>query len=99
MCGIGCDQVVWDDRLKEIKPEERKPCEDPPFEGNAAAENMIEGGYAVAGYEEESIGGEGVDVTNLAAGCEGKRSEIGLNQGFWHRLDGTTFVFCKNRLE
>src|SRR5882757_1772360 len=51
---------------------------------------MVEGGDAIAGDEEELIAGERVDVTDLAAGCEGKIAEIGLEKGCWHHFDGTT---------
>ena len=51
---------------------------------------MVEGGDAVAGDEEELIGGEGVDVADLAAGCDGEVAEIGLEKGCWHHVDGIT---------
>jgi hypothetical protein len=56
---------------------------------------MVEGGDAVTGDEEELIAGEGVDVADLAAGCEGKIAEVGLEKGCRHHVDGTTSCIKK----
>jgi len=78
VCCVGGDQVVWDDRFKEIKPEQRQPSEDLSFERNATAKDMIERRDAVASDEEELVGGEGVDVADLTACGERERSEMGF---------------------
>src|SRR5258708_1869912 len=88
--GVRGDEMVRDGGLEEVEPEEGELGEDLALVGYAAAENMVEGGDAVAGDEEELIAGEGVDVADLAAGCEGKIAEIGLEKGCGHHVDGTT---------
>ena len=82
--------MVRDGGLEEVEPEERELGEDLAFVGNSAAQDMVEGGDAVAGDEEKLIAGERVDVADLAAGGEGKRAEIGLEKSCWHHVDGTT---------
>ena len=77
VCG---DEVVRDDGLEEVEPEERELGENLPFVGYSAAKDMVEGGDAVAGDEEELIAGESVDVAHLAACCEGKAAEIGFEK-------------------
>ena len=52
---------------------------------------MVEGGDAVGGDEEELIAIEGIDVADLAAGCEGEIAEVGLEKGCWHHVDGIIY--------
>ncbi len=68
ICG---DEVVGDEVLEEVEPEERELGEDAALVRDAGAEDVIEGGDAVGGDEEEV--GRGVrrgcvDVADLAAG-------------------------------
>ena len=88
--GVCGDEMVRDDGLEEVEPEEGELGKDLSLVGYSAAQNMVEGGDAVAGDEEELIVGEGVDVANLAAGCEGKIAEIGLEKSCGHQVDGIT---------
>src|SRR5260370_31071063 len=88
--GIRGDEMVRDGELEEVEPEEGELGEDLSLVGYSATQNMVEGGDAVAGDEEELIAGEAVDVADLAACCEGKIAEIGLEKGCWHHVDGTT---------
>src|SRR5260370_39913673 len=96
-CGVRGDEMVRDGGLEEVEPEEGELGEDLALVGDSAAENMVEGGDAVAGDGEELIAGEGVDVADLAADCEGKIAEIGLEKGCGHHVDGTTSWGWGNR--
>ena len=55
LCGIGGDEVVGDDVSEKVEPEERELGEDLAFVGNAAAQDVVEGGDAVGGDEEELL--------------------------------------------
>jgi hypothetical protein len=88
--GVCGDEMVRDGGLEEVEPEEGELSEDLSLVGYSAAQNMVEGGDAVAGDEEELVAGEGIDVADLAAGREGKIAEIGLEKGCGHHVDGTT---------
>jgi hypothetical protein len=81
--------MVWDGEFQEIEPEERELGEDLALVGYSATQNMVEGGDAIAGHEEELIVGQSVDVADLAAACEGEIAKIGLEKGCWHHV-GTT---------
>ena len=76
--------------LEEVEPEEGELSENLALVGYSATQNMVEGRDAVAGDEEELIAGEGVDVSDLTAGCEGEIAEIGLEKCWWHHFDGIT---------
>ena len=82
--------MVGDDVFEEVEPEERELGEDLAFVGDSAAQDVVEGGDAVGGDEEELIAGEGVDVADLAARGEGKGAEVGLEKSCRHHVDGTT---------
>lgn len=70
--------------------QKRELGEDLALVRNPAAQNMVKGGDAVAGDEEQLICGERVDVAYLAAGGKGKRSKVGLEKSCRHHVDGTT---------
>ena len=69
VCGY---EMVRDDGLEEVEPEERELGENLSFVGYSAAQNMVEGGDAVAGDEEELIVGEGVDIRTLPRAVRGR---------------------------
>ena len=90
---VGGDEVVGNDLPEVFEPEKRNLGEDAAFLRDPRAEDVIEGGYAVGGYKEQirgGVGGEGINIADLAAGGEGKRSELGAKKslvgcGLGHR--------------
>ena len=76
--------MVGDDVAEEVEPEEGKLGEDAALVGDAGAEDVIEGRDAIGGDEEEvgaGIGGQGVDVADLALGCAREGAEVGREEG------------------
>ena len=68
--GRGRDEVVGDEIGKEVEPEKGELGEEAALAGDAGGEDVVEGGEAVGGDEEEIVFGGGVDVADLAAGDE-----------------------------
>jgi hypothetical protein len=85
---VGGDEVVGDEVLEEVEPEEGELGEDAALIGNAGAEDMIEGGDAIRGDEEEvgvRIGWvDGVDVADFAFGEKGDWGKVCGEEGFGH---------------
>ena len=85
--GVGGEDVVGGEVTEQVEPEERELGEDPALVGDAAAEDVIEGGDAVGG-DEEQVGlgrrSERIDVADLAAGEQGKSAEMGLEESVGH---------------
>ena len=61
--------------LEEIEPEEGDLGEDVAFAGDAGGEDVIKGGDAVSGDEEEVIA-DGIEVADFTAAEEGRGAKI-----------------------
>jgi hypothetical protein len=82
--------MVFDGVFQEVEPEEGELGEDTTLVRDAGTEDIVEGGDAVGGDEEELVLVERVDVAYLAAGSERETAEIGLEKRLVHLDDGTT---------
>ena len=82
--------MVFDGVFQEVEPEEGELGEDTSLVRDAGAEDVIEGGDAVGGYEEELVLIEGVDVPDLAACGEREAAETGLEKRLVDLDDGNT---------
>ncbi len=77
---VGGDEVIGDDGLEQVEPENRERGEHAALVGNGCGEDVVEGRKAVGGDDDQEIAG-GVDVANLAAGVALNAGQAGLEDG------------------
>ena len=75
---VGAENVIGDDGLQKIEPEERRLSKNPAFIRNTGAEDMIEGRDAIRGDEEKLVCTRFVEVAYFATSDRLKRREVGL---------------------
>ena len=75
---LGRDQVVGDDIGEVIEPEQGNLGQDAALVGNAGGQNVVEGGDAVGGDEEQLLVAEAVHIAHLAAGMKVEIGEVSL---------------------
>ena len=67
---VGSDEMVGDDVLEKVEPEQRDLRQHPPLVRNAGRQHVVEGRDAVGGHEQQVVTIEVIDVADLAAGVQ-----------------------------
>ena len=70
--------MIGDDVGEEVEPEQGDLGQDASLVRDAGGENVVEGGDAVGGDEQQMVVVEGVDVADFAAGVQLEVGEVGL---------------------
>ena len=81
---IGSNQVVRNQVTKQIEPEKRNLCKHPALVRDAGGQDVIEGGDAVGGDEQQALPVQDVHVAHFAAGVKFKFREVCLQE---HRVE------------
>ena len=84
MVDIGRNQVVGYEVAKQIEPEKRNLRQHPALVRDAGGEDVVEGGDAVGGYEQQTLAVQYVHIAHLAAGVEFEFREVCLQK---HRVE------------
>ena len=64
---IGGDEMVGNDVLEKVEPEQRNLGQNAALVRNAGRQHVVERGNAVGGHEEQVVGVEVVDVADFSA--------------------------------
>ncbi len=84
---VGRDQMIGNDILQEVEPEQRHLREHSALVRNAGGQHIVERGDAVGRHEQQVLAVQIVDVANLAAGEKVEVFVVGFKQNgienFW----------------
>src|SRR5580698_10296122 len=65
---VGGDEMIGNDVLKKIEPEERNLGENSAFVWDSGCQHVVKGGDAVGGHEQQMVSVQVVDVADLSTG-------------------------------